>query len=146
MDEAIESYRQAASALLSGLDDAVVPWIERIASERLGNKTSDQVHVVAASIHAEVMPKLRRLFNADVNAQSAGPLGVLRAAVGPANALLAAEGVTPPERDPVAASMFPEDIYDLSPANFDDVDPSLHDPGIVWGAAKAHLFLARHRH
>ncbi len=28
--------------------------------------------------------------------------------------------------------------------SFADLDPALHEPGLVWGAAKAHVFL-RHR-
>ncbi len=41
--------------------------------------------------------------------------------------------------------MFPDDDYDLTPASFGDLDPALHEPGLVWGAAKAHVFLARRR-
>ena len=40
---------------------------------------------------------------------------------------------------------FPDDVYDLAPASFADVDPALHEPGLVWGAAKAHVHLARRR-
>ena len=40
---------------------------------------------------------------------------------------------------------FPDDPYDLTPGSFADVDPSLHEPGLVWGAAKAHVVLARRR-
>jgi hypothetical protein len=36
-------------------------------------------------------------------------------------------------------------VYDLTPASFADVDPALHEPGLVWGAAKAHVHLARRR-
>jgi putative CocE/NonD family hydrolase len=40
---------------------------------------------------------------------------------------------------------FPDDAYDLGPASFADIDPSLHEPGLMWGAAKAHVHLARRR-
>ena len=40
---------------------------------------------------------------------------------------------------------FPDDVYDLAPATFDDVSPDLHDPGLRWGAAKAHVHLKRRR-
>jgi hypothetical protein len=36
-------------------------------------------------------------------------------------------------------------VYDLSPAAFADLDPSLREPGLTWGAAKAHVHLARRR-
>ena len=43
------------------------------------------------------------------------------------------------------AWIFPDDDYDLSPATFADIDESLHEPGLVWGAAKAHVVLTRRR-
>jgi hypothetical protein len=39
----------------------------------------------------------------------------------------------------------PDDRYDLTPRTFADVDPSLHELGIVWGAVKARAHLRRHR-
>ena len=48
-------------------------------------------------------------------------------------------------RDEVAVRQFPDDVYDLVPASFAEVDPELHEPGLVWGAAKAHVHLARRR-
>jgi hypothetical protein len=54
-------------------------------------------------------------------------------------------GVGPPDRDEFARRNFPEDRYDLTPASFADVDPTLHEPGLVWGAAKAHVVLQRRR-
>jgi hypothetical protein len=49
------------------------------------------------------------------------------------------------ERDEVQAALFPEDPYDLCPATFADIDPSLAEPGLVWGAAKAFAHLQRHK-
>jgi hypothetical protein len=48
-------------------------------------------------------------------------------------------------RDEFSERNFPDDTYDLTPASFADVDPSLHEPGLEWGAAKAHVHLARRR-
>jgi hypothetical protein len=31
------------------------------------------------------------------------------------------------------------------PASFADLDSTVHEPGIVWGAAKAHVVLRRRR-
>jgi hypothetical protein len=39
----------------------------------------------------------------------------------------------------------PDDVYALAPAAFADVDESLTGPGIAWGAAKAHVHMARYR-
>jgi hypothetical protein len=59
--------------------------------------------------------------------------------------VLAEAGVPPVERDEHAARLFPDDRYDLAPATFSDLDEALHEPGLVWGAAKAHVVLARRR-
>lgn len=150
--EAEARYREAATRLADGLDGAVHAWITRIVQQRLPADWSQDdtarlqpdIADVAAQTHERVAPKLRALLAADVETQAAGPLGVLRGCVGPANRLLADAGVPPPKRDPVTESMFPDDLYGLGPANFDDVDPALHDIGLVWGAAKAHVVLTRH--
>jgi hypothetical protein len=59
--------------------------------------------------------------------------------------VLVEAGVAPVRRDPHAERLFPDDVYDLAPAAFADLDPSVHEPGLVWGAAKAHVVLARRR-
>ena len=69
----------------------------------------------------------------------------MRASVGPATQVLGAAGVPVPRRDAFAEQAFPADRYDLGPATFDDIDPSLHDLGLAWGAAKAQVVLLRHR-
>ena len=48
-------------------------------------------------------------------------------------------------RDQFANSSFPDDVYGLVPATWADVDPSLHEIGITWGAAKAFVHKARRR-
>ena len=62
-----------------------------------------------------------------------------------ATAVLVDAQVPRPRRDEFAARNFPDDPYELGPATFDDVDPGLHDLGLRWGAAKAHLVLTRRR-
>ena len=54
-------------------------------------------------------------------------------------------GVEPVVRDDFAQRAFPDDPYDLTPASFGAVDETLHDPGLRWGAAKAHVHMARRR-
>ena len=81
---------------------------------------------------------------ADVDAQTVTPLQVLRASVRFPTEVLVDLGVEPPRRDDFDRRTFPEDLYGLGPAGFSDVDPSLRDPGLAWGAAKAHVH--RHRH
>jgi hypothetical protein len=62
-----------------------------------------------------------------------------------ATAVLREAGARPVARDEFGERSFPDDVYDLSPATWTDVDPALHEPGLVWGAAKAHVHLARRR-
>jgi hypothetical protein len=52
-------------------------------------------------------------------------------------AVLRQAGVPPVDRDRFRQEAFPDDFYDLSPASWSDIDPSLTEPGINWGAAKA---------
>ncbi len=148
--EAEATYRTAAADLLAGLDRHLEGWITRVLREHLAGAAdpgtfADRIATVARDTHAAVFPELEALLTADPDDQRAGPLAILRGCVGPANAVLADAGVVPPKRDPVTESMFPDDPYGLGPANFGDVDPDLHDTGLIWGAAKAHLVILRHR-
>jgi hypothetical protein len=59
--------------------------------------------------------------------------------------VLAAAGVPPVERDAHARRLFPDDVYDLGPAAFADLSAEVHQTGVVWGAAKAHVILRRRR-
>ena len=94
---------------------------------------------------ADVAPRVRALLVTDVDAQRTGPLALLREAVPYPTEVLERAGVPPVARDEFAVRAFPSDRYGLSPAAFGDIDPSLHEPGLVWGAAKAHVVLARRR-
>jgi hypothetical protein len=94
---------------------------------------------------AEVGTELRALLALDVDQQRVNPMTLLRAAVRYPTAVLRDAGVAPPARDPFAERSFPDDPYDLTPATFGDVDPDLAEPGLVWGAAKAHVHLRRHK-
>jgi hypothetical protein len=94
---------------------------------------------------AEVMPRLRALLVADVDDQRTNPLAIIRGAVTHPTSVLAAAGVPAVERDDFAERQFPDDVYDLTPAAFADLDPSLGEAGLEWGAAKAHVVLRRRR-
>ena len=104
------------------------------------------MRAIVAVVRAEAGTQVRALLATDIDQQRANPLAVLRAAVRHASALLDELGVRPPDRDEFARRNFPDDPYELGPATFADVDPALHEPGLVWGAAKAHTVLQRHRH
>lgn len=147
------ALRQHADALLAAIEAAVGGWVERAVAERYRSwagaappdKVIDDARQAGAKVQSEVLPALRRLLHTDVDAQRDNPLAVLRRSVRHLTAVLAAAEVPPVERDDHAERLFPDDVYDLAPAAFGDLHPSVREPGLVWGAAKAHVVLARRR-
>lgn len=143
-----------AAALAAAVDATLAGWVERAVATRWSawQGTPAPAEVVARAqaagerARAELIPELRALLATDVDAQRANPLAIVRRAVPHATAVLRDAGVPPVERDAQARRLFPDDDYDLTPATFGDLDPSVHEPGLVWGAAKAHVVLARRRH
>jgi hypothetical protein len=132
---------------------AVLPgWVERSVDRVYrawqgpppGAVTEAAGHAGAAAV-AEVGPRLRALLAADVDDQTTTPLAIVRGAVRYPGEVLAGAGVPDVERDPVAEAMFPDDRYGLTPASFADVDPSLAELALTWGAAKAWVHRRRHR-
>lgn len=142
-----------AAALADAVELAIPGWVERVVRQRwrewAGTEPPvdlDRETVAAADAAvAQVAPALRALLATDVDAQRANPLSIIRSAVTHPTSVLATAGVPPARRDADAERIFPEDVYDLSPASFAGVDPSLHEPGLAWGAAKAHVILRRRR-
>lgn len=141
-----------ATALADGVDAHLAGWVERavVATlRRAGREPTDDVLVAARAAgeaaRAEVGGAVRALLARDVDEQPTGPLALLRGAVAHPTAVLAAASVPPVDRDAQARRLHPDDVYDLAPAAFADIHPDLHEPGLVWGAAKAHVVLARRR-
>jgi hypothetical protein len=149
----VAALRGYADALLDAVLAAVPGWVERSVAERhaqwtaapLPDHVRDHARAAGTEAVAAVGPALRELLATDVEAQRSNPLAILRTAVRYPTAVLQAAQVPPVERDAHAEAMFPADVYDLSPASFADIDPSVHEPGLVWGAAKAHIILRRRR-
>ena len=142
-----------ADALASALEQALGPWVHRTVlarweawhGEPAPRSVVERAEAAAVAAEAEVLPVLRRLLATDVDEQRANPLALVRRAVRHATAALEASGVPPVQRDEQAERLFPDDHYDLVPGTFGDVDPAVHEPGLVWGAAKAHVILRRRR-
>ncbi len=141
-----------AAVLAGGIERALGPWVVRGVVDRaeawqpgLGRSLVEPAADAGRRAAAEVGPKVRSLLALDVDAQVTGPLAVLRTAVRFPTEVLAAAGVPHVVRDEFTERAFPDDVYDLAPAAFADLDPALHEPGLVWGAAKAHVVLARRR-
>ena len=150
-DAAAELARHATE-LADAVERALPGWVVRKVTERLsdlrgGVTPAEQAAAEQAGVEArdDVMPKVRALLATDVDEQQANPLALLRAAAVYPTRVLRDAGVPAVVRDEVAERLFPDDLYDVVPASFGDLDPSVHEPGLVWGAAKAHVVLARRR-
>ncbi|MEX1218660.1 MAG: hypothetical protein WEA11_09105 [Acidimicrobiales bacterium] len=150
--EDLEKLQAFASALADGVSSAIGPWVVRSVigtCERSGVMVTGVLRqqATAAGVTAanEVAPQVRALLELDISDQRIGPLEIVRRAVRFPTEILRSAGVAPVRRDESAKAMFPEDAYDLTPGSFGDLDPDLQEAGLVWGAAKAHVFLARRR-
>ena len=147
-----QRFATISSALADAIDDAVPGWIERLVVERV---TAWQGHVppgvraaaaaAGSAARDDVVPRVRALLAADLDDQRGNPLALLHEATRHAHEVLVAAGVPPVERDAFAERSFPDDDYALVPAAWDEIDPTLHEIGMTWGAAKAFVFKARRR-
>jgi hypothetical protein len=147
-----EIYRRCSEDLVRAIADAVGPWVERAVHDRhrawagtVPAEVATAARAAGDAAREEVVVALGRLVALAVEAQRTNPLSLLRAAVRHPTAVLAAAGVPEVVRDRFAEDAFPADVYDLSPAAFADVAPELAEPGLLWGAAKAHVVLSRRR-
>jgi len=143
------ALRRYGDALASAADAASVRWLDRVVAVIPDHARSEAVDVAIAQARARIEPEvqqpLRELLDTDIDEQRTNPLAILRRLVPIGTAVLDAAGAEPVARDRDAERLHPDDRYDLTPGSFADVDPALHEPGMTWGAAKAHVHLARRR-
>jgi len=137
-----EAFAAEGEALAAAILAAIPAWAERTVVERGGPAGAGAAAGRAAA--AALESELRALLAADVDAQRGNPLAVVRKAVPWVTAALRDAAVAAVERDDFARAHFPDDDYDLTPMTWSDLDESLVDPGVRWGAMKAHLHRARH--
>jgi len=141
-----------ATALADGIEAALPRWVEaqvaRIMVAWTGS-VPDEVRAEAeragAAARDELGPRVRALLALDIDEQRSNPMSIVRTAAAYPTAVLRAAGVPGIERDASAEAQFPDDDYDLVPTRFADLDPAIHDAGLHWGAAKAHVHLQRRR-
>ncbi len=153
VDPADEERFAAISTDLVAAVAAVVPgWTARLVTDRVhawrGHVSPEVVAAAAAAgvaAAADVVPRLRELVATDLDDQRTNPLSLLRDTTKFAHRVLVDLGVPALPRDEFSRRSFPDDVYALAPASWDEVDPSLHEPGLTWGAGKAFLFKARRR-
>jgi len=148
-----DRVQEHATALADAVVAALPGWVERcvvriLAAWRPGESPPADVmeQARAAGVRAaeDVGPRVRALLAADIDDQRSTPLALVRGAVRYPTEVLRTAGVAEVERDPMQVRLLPDDPYDLSPATFADIDPTLADAGMVWGAAKALAHRRRH--
>jgi hypothetical protein len=136
---------EAADLLAGRVVGALPHWVDRCVRRFLPDIDPAVVAPHARAAVDDVGERVRALLAQDVEEQQTNPLALLRTAVRYPTAVLAAAGVAPLERSDFDRRAFPDDPYGLTPAAWADIDPSLHEPGIIWGAAKAFIVLNRRK-
>ena len=149
MTDADAALAHYATDLADAVDAALPGWVERCVRSVAGAQAVDvdeaALGAAADAARTDGATRLRALLATDIDRQVGSPLSILRSLVRHPTEVLRAAGAVPVPRDDFAVRNFPDDVYGLSPASFADVDPSLQDPGMAWGAAKAYVHLARRR-
>ncbi len=147
-----ELFAQISERLAAELVGAVPGWVRRRVVElhdAWAGSTPPEVReaaeVAGADAAAQLADELEELFSVDLDRQRSNPLHHVRRLVVFPSAVLAGAGVGEVVRDADAERLFPDDVYDLTPGGFVDIDPELHDLGLAWGAAKAKVHLSRRR-
>ena len=144
MTEEEQALAEHGARLADGILAALPGWSGRCVA-RFRPDLAAEGEAAGAEAAAELGPRLRALLAADVDEQRANPLAVARAAVAWPTRVLREAGVPPVHRDDHQRTHFPDDDYDLTPMQFGDLDESLQEPGILWGAIKARTHLLRHK-
>lgn len=144
MTEDERALAEQGAALAEALVDALPRWSVRVVTERGGRGLDHEAEQAGRDAAEALGPQLRALLAADVDQQRQNPLALVRAAVAWPTAVLREAGVPPVERDDHERAHFPDDDYGITPMSFADVDPSVQDAGILWGAMKAHVHRRRH--
>jgi hypothetical protein len=150
------TLESATADLIAVIDAATHEWLVRCVTktyvQQLGTprleveeKLFAAAQLAAEQGRAYIAGELSTELGKDVDEQRVNPLQVLRNAVTFPTRVLQEFGVPPIVRDEMDARMMPDDVFGLSPAHWNDVHESLLEPGVIWGAAKAHRVLQRRR-
>ena len=151
--EADANLMEHGRVLAHAIEDALPRWVVRSVEGRWRDWKGidadpdllDAARAAGERARTEVGSAVRELLALDVDEQKVNPLALVRRAVSYPTMVLRDTGMPPIVRDEFDERAFPEDVYALSPASFAEVDQSLYEPGLLWGAAKAHAHLVRRR-
>lgn len=141
-----------AMALLEAVVEATPSWVSRSVGEIVAAQglAVDDIHVervVDAGERAQryVETNLGALLRTDIDQQRTTPLTIVRDAARFPVEVLHAAGAREVHRIDVDRWAFPNDPFGVTPASLADMGPVVHEAGIAWGAAKAHVHLRRRR-
>jgi len=133
-------------ALADQFEALAEPWLGHLVDQHApGLSSTPDVQLQLRDQATALVQELRALFTRDIADQPVGPLEVIRRSIRVPTEILVDAGVAPVPRDAFDMRRFPDDLFGLIPASFGDIHPSLHEPGLMWGAAKAHVHLRRRR-
>lgn len=139
-DEA--KYVAYGKLLVDAFAADIEPWLRAAVDDRIGDQ-DDELQTQIAAVAQEVVRSITELVTADVDTPLSGPLERVRRAVEPLTIALDERNAPLPSRDPIDSQMRPDDRYALGPMTFLDISQDVHNAGIAWGAAKAHLHMRR---
>lgn len=139
-----------SSRLLTTIDGVFDGWIRGLITnlvifDAADSSMIERMSATIAEAREVGMTGLRDLLNLDAEQQRSNPLAVLRMATQPVTRFLESVAVPPVQRDEFSRRSFPDDLFGLAPATWADVDPSLVEPGLEWGAWKAATIIGRRR-
>ncbi len=140
---------QYAAALADGVVEALPDWVAASVARRSGGRVpeelQEQVAEAGRAASEEVGSRVRELLALDIDEQWTNPLTLIRTAISYPTEILQQVDAPVVARDEQARRFHPDDVYDLTPGSFADLGKTVHDLGISWGAAKAHVHLRRRR-
>ncbi len=145
-----EALARLGAELADRVVAAVPGWVTRCVEGALAVTHPERDAVLARAELAAgraqqvVADALGSLVRADVDAQRTTPLAVVRSVVPYPTEVLREAGVPPAPRGRFESERFPEDLYGLTPATLQALDPGLGDLALAWGAAKAVAHRRRH--
>ncbi|MDA8296507.1 MAG: hypothetical protein M0004_07985 [Actinomycetota bacterium] len=147
-----EVLEAAGAALYAAISPRLGPYVAEAVRRQLeaagrpiGAREVAAGTAAARRAEARVLPALRELLSADVDAQASTPLSLVRRALDEATAALDELAVDPPARDRFLLEAFPADHYGLYPASIAVFGSEVEELAITWGAAKAMAHRRRHQ-
>lgn len=148
LPDRVDEYSQR---LFDALSDSLEPWLRR-SFDRVVDTSNVRSRVdvgrrdeVVSEAARATLERLRQLFETDVLKQRHNPLQIIRSATDPVSAELRGLGAQPVERDEFQQRSFPDDDFGLCPATWVEIDESLAEVGLEWGAWKAAAVISRRR-